>query len=265
MSVIRALVLAAGLLGLSCSLASAQGVGGSGIIVGGNSGGSLVGGTTTISGTCTTGYFLYNNGGILGCSASSSSIALPQAVTGGVSGGIPYFSNTTTMSASLLLAANAIMIGGGSGTAPSTDANATLSAGALSLGASGTAGSVALDNATSGVVTLQPVTGALGTVTASLPANTGTIAEINLAQTWSAIQIFGSGNLKLTSAGGGLTLLTPTSSASNFTLTIPAASDTIAELGQANVFTAANTFTCSAHQVSLGTTSVAGNITLFNG
>ena len=59
------------------------------------------------------------------------------------------------------------------------------------LGASGTLGSLAMGNATSGTVTLAPVTGALGSVTASLPANTGTIAEVNFAQTWSALQTFG--------------------------------------------------------------------------
>jgi len=59
------------------------------------------------------------------------------------------------------------------------------------LGASGTVGTVQLGNATSGTVTLGTVSGALGSVTASLPANTGTIAETNLAQTWSALQTFG--------------------------------------------------------------------------
>jgi hypothetical protein len=94
----------------------------------------------------------------------------------------------------------------------SIDTNATLSAGALSLGASGTAGSVVLGNATSGTVTLQPVTGTLGTVTASLPANTGTIAELNLAQTFSATQTFGtitpttiSGNVNFSGTPTGLT------------------------------------------------------------
>jgi hypothetical protein len=72
----------------------------------------------------------------------------------------------------------------------SIDANATVTAGALSLGASGTVGTVALGNATSGTVTLGTVAGALGAVTASLPANTGTIAETNLAQTFSAAQTY---------------------------------------------------------------------------
>jgi len=59
---------------------------------------------------------------------------------------------------------------------------------ALNLGVSGTAGSATFGNATSGTVTVQPVTGALGSVTASLPANTGTIAETNYAQSWTATQ-----------------------------------------------------------------------------
>jgi hypothetical protein len=42
------------------------------------------------------------------------------------------------------------------------------------LGASGTLGSLTMGNATSGTVTIQPVTGALGSVTFSLPAITGT-------------------------------------------------------------------------------------------
>ena len=97
--------------------------------------------------------------------------------------------------------------------AVSSAPNATISAGALSLGASGTAGSVAMGNATSGTVTLQPVTGALGTVTASLPANTGTVAELNLAQTWSALQIYGASDLGLIdSSAAHNVLFTATSS-----------------------------------------------------
>jgi hypothetical protein len=132
----------------------------------------------------------------IGCSTCLTGLSFPLTVSGTTtSGGIPYFSSTTVLSSSALLASGKIVTGGGAGTAPSTDANAGLSAGALSLGASGTVGSVALGNATSGTVTLQPVTGALGSVTASLPANTGTIAELNLAQTWSAVQTFNTSNL----------------------------------------------------------------------
>lgn len=79
------------------------------------------------------------------------------------------------------------------GTTVGGTANASISAGALTLGASGTAGSVTMGNATSGTVTLAPVPGALGTVTASFPANSGTVAELNLAQTFSATDTFSVG------------------------------------------------------------------------
>lgn len=117
---------------------------------------------------------------------------------------------------------------GGNGCA--VNPSATLNAGALALGSSGTAGSVAMGNATSGVVTLAPVTGALGTVTASLPANTGVVAETDLAQTWTAAQTHGVGDLLFSNSGGGTTTLAGASSASNFTATFPALSDTVAEL-----------------------------------
>jgi len=49
------------------------------------------------------------------------------------------------------------------------------------LGAAGTLGSLTMGNATSGLLTLEPVTGALGTVTVSIPAATDTL--VNLAGT----------------------------------------------------------------------------------
>lgn len=79
---------------------------------------NIVSGTTTITGTCTSGQFMYNNSGVVGCSASSASISFPQSVTGGTSGGIPYFSGASTMSASGVLASGSILVGGGAGSAP---------------------------------------------------------------------------------------------------------------------------------------------------
>ena len=97
-----------------------------------------------------------------------------NAFTSGAPGGGGGTVTTTGSPASTYLA-------GFSGTTSITGtANATLAAGALTLGVSGVVGTVTLGNATSGTVTLNTVTGALGAVTASLPANTGTIAERNL-------------------------------------------------------------------------------------
>lgn len=63
----------------------------------------------------------------------------------------------------------------------------------VTLGVTGSSvGGLALANATSGTVTLAPTTGALGSAVATFPANSGTVAELNLAQTWTAGQTFSS-------------------------------------------------------------------------
>ena len=138
-----------------------------------------------------------------------------------------------------------IIVNNGS-SACSSSANATVQVGALALGASGTLGSVAMGNATTGTVTLEPVTGALGTVVASLPANTGVIAETNLAQTWTAVQTITNSDLRLLGSSTGYTAFTSgNSSSSNYVATIPANTGTIAELNLAQTYTAAQTYTNS--------------------
>jgi hypothetical protein len=148
------------------------------------------------------------------------------------SGGIPYFNSATQMSSSAALAQYQLVIGGGAGAAPATlgatgssgqllqssgaasnpswttatyptattagtilasgTANTVTATATPTLGASGTLGSITMGNATSGTVTLQPATGALGTVTASLPANTGTIAETNIDNAFTSNQTISS-------------------------------------------------------------------------
>ena len=59
------------------------------------------------------------------------------------------------------------------------------------LGASGTLGSVTMGNATSGTITVEPTTGALGTNTMYIPipaASTDTLASIGNANNWAATQ-----------------------------------------------------------------------------
>jgi hypothetical protein len=136
-----------------------------------NSGGGCVSGTGIPSGDA---WWMTSNGTTIDCIQTIST-------GGGGSGTV----TTTGSPASTYLA------GFSGSTSITGTANATLSGGALTLGVSGTLGSIQLGNATSGTVTLEPVTGALGTVTASLPANTGTIAELNLSQTFTGTNTFG--------------------------------------------------------------------------
>lgn len=181
-------------------------------------------------------------GGLISVANATTTPALTVA---GTSGGIPYFSSTSTWASSAALAANAIVIGGGAGAAPSTTTTGTGvltalginvgSAGAfvtfngalgtpssgtvtnltgtasiningtvgattpttgvfttlvagsttsLLLGTAGSAvGNIGFRNATSGTITLAPVTGALGTVTLTLPAITDTLVTLTASQT----------------------------------------------------------------------------------
>lgn len=52
--------------------------------------------------------------------ASGGILSFPVTITGGVSGGIPYFSSTTVMAASAIQTQHAVMVGGGAAAAPAT-------------------------------------------------------------------------------------------------------------------------------------------------
>lgn len=116
-------------------------------------------------------------GGLISVSGSpvTSSGTLGFTVAG-TSGGIPYFSSSSAWTSSGALTANSPVLGGGAGSAPKVIAGIT-SDGTSKwiLGVSGTsAGAIQYNNATSGSITVQPTTGALGSVTITLPAVTGT-------------------------------------------------------------------------------------------
>jgi len=199
-------ILAAALFALSLFATSALaqtpqvplGPGGSG---GGGGGGVTVG--AAITGTCPNGDVLFSSSGAIGCEVVSgtgtvtsvgwtggivsiaNSTTAPAFTIAGTSGGIPYFSSTSTWASSGLLSANALMIGGGAGTAPSTTTTGTGvltalgvnvgSAGAFVVngGALGTPSSGNGANLTGLVYTALPALSAnqvLGTLTATTPS-----------------------------------------------------------------------------------------------
>lgn len=123
-----------------------------------------------------------SGGVITAVGGTVTSVATTSPITGGTITTTGTITCATCVTSAASLTSGKIIIGGGS-QASAVDASAGLSAGALTLGASGTAGSVAMGNATSGTITLQPVTGTLGTVTVSIPAATDTLVNLTGIQT----------------------------------------------------------------------------------
>lgn len=131
----------------------------------------------------------------------------PAFTVAGTSGGIPYFSGTSTWASSAALTANALMIGGGAGTAPSTTTTGTGILTALGVNV-GSAGAPVLFNGalgtpSSGTVTNLTGTASIninGTVGATTPA-AGTFTSVtNSALTAGRITIAGTAGLLTDSA-----------------------------------------------------------------
>lgn len=147
---------------------------GSGVTIGSPTGGAEGAGTLNATGLYAAGVQLQNGNFTQGTNMTITGTwpNLTFAAAGGGSGCSTSGANHN------------ILTDNGSGGC-SSDTNANLTAGALSLGASGTAGSIAMGNATTGTITLQPVTGALGSVTVSIPAATDTLVNLAGTQTLS--------------------------------------------------------------------------------
>ncbi len=162
------------------------------------SGTNIVIGSTPVSGVCTSGFNLFNNSGVVGCQANGGgggsgtvtsvsasdgllSVATPTTTpafsVAGTSGGVPYFNSAATWASSLALAANALVVGGGAGGAPSTvTTNATVLT-ALGATPTGTGGIVLATSPTL-------VTPALGAATGtSLAIGGATLGSNALAVT----------------------------------------------------------------------------------
>jgi hypothetical protein len=125
-------------------------------------------------------------GGIVSIATATTT---PAFTIAGTSGGIPYFSSGTTWATSAALAANALVIGGGAGVAPSTTTTGTGVVTALGVNV-GSAGAFitfngALGTPSSGTVTNLTGTASIninGTVGATTPA-AGTFTSL----TWTGV------------------------------------------------------------------------------
>jgi len=160
-------------------------------------------------------------------------------LSSGTSGGLPYFNSSSTMASSAALTANALMLGGGAGSAPSTLGSLGTSSTVLHGNASGapTFGAVALGSDVSGSLPIaNGGTNATATPTAGAVAyGTGTAYAFSAAGTSGYI---------LTSGGVGAPvwkqLLPITNGGTNGTA-VPTANGVAYGDGSKYVFTAAGT------------------------
>lgn len=107
-----------------------------------------------------------------------------QAITN-VNGSLPYRTGGAWSIASTGISGHVI---------PFLDASNIVFSNPITSGVAGTSvGQFCMANATSGAVCLAPTTGALGSSVATFPVNSGIVAELNLAQTWTAYQTFSAG------------------------------------------------------------------------
>ena len=162
-------------------------------------------------------------GGIVSVGGSPVTTSGTLALTvAGTSGGIPYFSSGTAWATSGVLGLGALVVGGGAGATPTALAavasgRVLTSAGTLTtpaysstitLGASGTLGTITLGNATSGGGTtlITPPTGVNGTVTLTLPSTTTILAGLSPSQTFTSTNIFSSPTPSTTTASGAVVI-----------------------------------------------------------
>jgi microcystin-dependent protein len=232
-------------------------------------------GSSTISGGTTNG-LLYDSSGVVGNLATgnngtlitsgggvpSISSTLPTAVQANITGtgtltsgatgsGFTLALATSTLSGNLPLAnggSNAALTASNGGVVYSTASAMAILAGTVTAGQCLLSGSSAAPTwgSCTGAAAVSSVSNGDGTLTIT-PTTGAVVASLALgnANTWTAAQTFTNGDFLLKgSSSGSMTLKAP-AVASTFVMTFPGATDTVAVLGTAQTFTAANTFTNS--------------------
>lgn len=135
-------------------------------------------GTTWVSSTPTSGGSVTSvaqtfTGGLISVSGSPITTSGTLALTvAGTSGGVPYFSSASTWASSGVLTANAIVVGGGAGSAPSTITTGTGVVTALGVN-TGSAGAFVVNGGALGTPSSGTVTNLTGTASININGTVG--------------------------------------------------------------------------------------------
>jgi len=141
-------------------------------------------------------------GGIVSVATATTT---PAFTVAGTSGGIPYFSSTSTWATSAALAASAIVIGGGAGAAPSTTTTGTGVVTALGVN-TGTAGAFVVNGGALGTPSSGTVTNLTGTASININGTVGaTTATTGKFTTVQAATTMGVGAATPSASGSGIT------------------------------------------------------------
>ena len=149
-------------------------------------------------------------------------------LTSGTQGGIPWFNGTTSMASSALLTQNALMIGGGTATAPSTTTTGTGVLTALGINTGSVGAFVVIGGALG-----TPSSGTLGSCT-GLPLTTGVTGTLPIANGGTNVSGTPTNGQLLIGNGTGYTLATLTQGA-GITITNGAGTISIASAASAPV------------------------------
>lgn len=217
---------------------------------------------TTIAAGTVTSVAQSFTGGIISVSGSPITTSGTLALTvAGTSGGVPYFTSTSTWATSALLAANGLMVGGGAGAAPSTVTTGTGVVTALGVN-TGTAGAFVVNGGALGTPSSGTVTNLTGT--ASININ-GTVGATT-ATTGAFTTISASGVITSTvTTGTAPFTVASTTAVANLTATNAVNTDiTAASTGATNYLTFVTTTSGNLPQLvnsSITANAVNGTIT----